>query len=78
MRRLRQGVPVADARLARARAELVRRYRANPRLWPDGIDGRPGSGCQQWYRGHELDWDEATDPRGARSASRPAGPEGKS
>ena len=44
-----------------ARRELVRRYRANPRLWPDGIDGVPGSGCEQWYRGHE----HATAPASA-------------
>jgi hypothetical protein len=53
-----------------ARRELVRRYRANPRLWPDGIDGVPGSGCEQWYRGHEHEWSDDGTRIGA--ANKPA------
>jgi hypothetical protein len=41
-----------------ARAQLVRRYRAHPQMWPDGIDGMDGSGNEQWYRGHEHEWTE--------------------
>ncbi len=44
--------------LERARALLVRKYRAYPQGWPDGIDGLPGSGNEQWYRGHEVEWTE--------------------
>jgi len=33
-----RGVSMADLRVERSRADLVRCYRANPRLWPDGID----------------------------------------
>lgn len=38
------------------RGELVKKYRENPQSWPDGIDGLPGSGNEQWYRGHEHEW----------------------
>ena len=35
-----------------ARLDLVRKYRAHPGLWPDGID----SESDPWYRGHEHEW----------------------
>ena len=40
-------------RLERARADLVKRYRANAGLFPNGPDGRVW-GCEAWYR--EEDW----------------------
>jgi hypothetical protein len=36
-----------------ARGKLVKAYRANPRLWPDGID----SAGDRWYR--EGEWSDA-------------------
>jgi len=40
----------ADLEVARAR--LVSLYRANKRLWPDGIDSKG----DRWYEGHEAEW----------------------
>jgi hypothetical protein len=49
--------PINRAQLAAnlrvARADLVRRYRAQPHLWPDGID----SETDRWYRPEE--WPDA-------------------
>ena len=48
--------PYEREKMLLIRGELVRKYRANPQVWPDGIDGLPGSGNEQWYRGHEAEW----------------------
>ncbi len=42
--------------LEKSRALLVQKYREYPQGWPEGIDGLPGSGNEQWYRGHEHEW----------------------
>jgi hypothetical protein len=45
----------------RARRELVRRYRASPNVWPDGIDSKG----DRWYRPEEWNDD------GIRIAGKP-------
>lgn len=50
--------PFQRAQLAQGRLDLVRRYRANPRLWPDGIDAMSPDKGEQWYRGKEAHWDK--------------------
>ena len=41
--------PQVAADLHAARSKLVKAYRENPRLWPDGIDTKWG----RWYRAEE-------------------------
>ena len=40
--------------LERERGKIVRKYKGNPLLWPDGID----SAGDRWYLGHETEWTE--------------------
>ena len=49
-----------EQELERSRAVLVKKYRLNPRAWPDGIDTK---NCR-WFTGHEDEW---TDLRIARA-----------
>ena len=44
----------SERELERSRAVLVRKYRMNPRAWPDGIDTKT---CR-WFTGHEGEWTE--------------------
>ncbi len=38
-----------------ARADLVRKYRANPSVWPDGIESK----ADRWYSEHLDKWTDA-------------------
>ncbi|HET6926403.1 MAG TPA: hypothetical protein VFI48_06075 [Hyphomicrobiaceae bacterium] len=60
-------VPVTDPNhpLFEPRLELVAKFLANPRLWPDGIDPRDQS-CEQWYTPNKETWERLVYPKGRR------------
>lgn len=61
--------PYVDAQLEADRGALVRKYRANPKAWPDGID----DDGDRWYLAEE--WNHLGEYIGEEPCVRPANPD---